>query len=148
MKFKTVKTIVMAFTLIAGVIASLTAEAIQVSGKLGTSLVAVDTYTFRCPPRTVQVRVRVMDPKTIINLASTVHATFGKDGSPTLTVLDTESTSTSSPWATNTVDGSGNYALVVRKSASNPEDYFVEARCLNGLGTVIGPTGLIPQINQ
>jgi hypothetical protein len=149
MKFKTVKTLAMAFSLITGVSFSLAAEAIQVSGMLGTSLVAVDGYTFTCPSGTVQVRARVFDLNTILNSAATVYATFGKDGNPTLTVFDTESTSTSSPWATNTADGLGNYALVVRKSASNPEDYIIEAQCLDSsLVTIIGPPKLILQINQ
>jgi hypothetical protein len=148
MIFKTVKTIVMAFILIAGAIASLTAEAIQVSGSLGASLVAVDAYTFTCPSGTVRVRARVFDSNTIANLAATVYATFGEDGSPTLSVLDNETTSASSPWATNTSDGLGIYALVVRKTAVKLEDYVVETQCLNSLGAVIGPTKLITKINQ
>jgi hypothetical protein len=149
MKLKTVKIIVLAFSLVAGGVASFTAKAIQVSGTLGTSLVSADAYTFTCPSGTVQARTRVFDLNTVLNSAATVYATFGEDGSPTLTVSDTESTSTSSPWATNTADGPGNYALVVRKSAANPEDYIIEAQCLDSsLVTVIGPPKLVLQINQ
>lgn len=149
MKLETVKTVVLAFTLVAGEAASFTAKAIQASGTLGASLVAVDAYTFTCPSGTVQVRTRVFDINTVLNSAATVYATFGKDSVPTLTVFDTESSSTSSPWATNTADGPGNYALVVRKSAANQEDYIIESQCLDSsLVTVIGPPKLVLQINQ
>lgn len=148
MNFKKGKTTVMAVTLITGIVASLSAKAIQMSGTLGASLVAVDAYSFTCASGTVQARVRIFDMNGILNLASTVYSTFGEDGSPTLTVFDTESTGTSSPWATNTADGPGNYALVVRKSAANSEDYVVEAQCLNTIGQVNGPVRLIFQINQ
>lgn len=149
MKLETVKTIVLAFTLVAGGVAPFTAKAIQVSGTLGTSLVSVDAYAFTCPSGTVQVRARVFDLNTVLNSAATVYATFGKDSVPTLTVFDTESTSTSSPWATNTADGPGIYSLVVRKSAANPEDYIIEAQCLDSsLVTAIGPPKLVLQINQ
>ncbi|NOU20885.1 MAG: hypothetical protein HOO93_03695 [Methyloglobulus sp.] len=150
MKFKTVKTIVMAFASIAVAFASLTAEAIRVPGRLGATLVAADAYTFTCPSGTTRVQARVFDPNTIANLASTVYATFGEDGSPTLSVLDNETTSAWSPWAINTSDGLGIYALVVRKTAAKLEDYIVETQCLNSLGAVIGPSPprLTVKINQ
>jgi hypothetical protein len=134
MIFKTLKTITLAFTLLAGVVASLTTEAATVSGTLGTSIVAADSYAFTCPPTvTAKVQIRVMDLNPIRNSLATVYATIGKDGSPTSTVADTESTPTGSAPATNT-DGPGIYSLVVNKSATGTEDYTVELLCLNSLG--------------
>jgi hypothetical protein len=148
MNFKTVKTIIKVIILCAGGVASLSAEAIQVAGTLGTSSVVVDAWIFPCPSGTTQARIRVFDINTINNSAATVFATFGKDGNPTLTVSDTESTPTSSPWATNTADGAGNYALVVRRSGSGAEDYVIDGECLNSLSQIIGPPRITLQINQ
>ncbi|MEQ1546221.1 hypothetical protein [Methyloglobulus sp.] len=133
MIFKTLKAITLAFTLLAGVVASLTTEAATVSGTLGTSIVAADSYAFTCPTVTAKVQINVMDLNTIRNSLATVYATIGKDGSPTSTVADTESTPTGSAPATNT-DGQGIYSLVVNKSTTGTEDYTVQLLCLNSLG--------------
>lgn len=147
MKSYKVKTKTMAFILLAGLAFYLNVEANQVTGTLGTSSAAADTYTFTCPTGTTQARVRVMDLNTRLNTAATVFATFGEDGNPTLAVSDTESTSTGSVYATNTLDGPGIYSVVVNKSAANLEDYIVDAQCLNNLGTSI-PVALILKTNQ
>ncbi len=137
----------MAFTLLAWGIPLSTAEAASVSGTLGMSAAATDTYTFTCPKGTAQSRVRIMDMNTIFNSAATVYATFGEDANPTLTALDTESTSTGSQFSTNTSDGPGIYALTVHKSAADLEDYIVEAQCIDSLG-VETPVKLFFRLNQ
>jgi hypothetical protein len=147
MIFKIVKTIAVTITLLTGCVLSLTAEAAAISGTLGTSIVAADSYTFTCPTGTTQSRIRVMDLNTITNRTATVYARFGEDGSPTLTVFDTESTSTGSANAINTSDGPGIYNLVVNKSTVNLEDYVVVAECLNSLGTLL-PVTLTLKTNQ
>ena len=103
---------------------------------------------FTCPTGTIHSRIRIMDLNTIVNLNAIVYATFGEDGNPSLTASDTESTSTGSLFATNSLDGPGNYSLIVRKSAINADDYVVEAQCLNSSGAIIGPLRLVTQINQ
>ncbi|MBK8816785.1 MAG: hypothetical protein IPN42_15330 [Methylococcaceae bacterium] len=148
MKFKTVNTIISAFSLIVGLVATSTGQAAQVTGSLGSSLVSADTWTFTCPTGTIQSRIRIMDLNTTVNLNAIVYATFGEDGNPSLTVSDSESTSTGSAFATNTSDGPGNYSLLVRKSAINTDDYVAEAQCLDSSGAVIGPLRLVAQINQ
>ncbi len=126
-----------------------TTMALQITGSLGETLESVDVYSFACPSGTVQARIRVIDLNTIFNSAAVVYASFGKDSNPTLTVFDSESTSTSSAWIANTSDGSGTYGLVVRKTATNSEDYGIEAQCLDSTQTtVIGPKRIIRQINQ
>ncbi|NOU23817.1 MAG: hypothetical protein HOO93_18880 [Methyloglobulus sp.] len=142
MKFKTVKTIGLAVIAIAGLIITLTAEAAPRSGMLGTSAAAADSYTFSCPTGTLRSRIRVMDLTTIANRTATVFATFGEDGRPPVppAVSDTESTSTGSANAINTLNGSGLYTLVVNKSAAGKEDYAVVAECQNSSGTYISVT--------
>jgi hypothetical protein len=147
MKITSKKTIGLAFGLIAGLLTTLTAEAASVSGTLGTSIVAADSYAFTCPTGTTKSRIRVMDLNTITNRTATVFATFGKKGSPTLAVADTESTSTGSTNITNPIDGAGIYGLVVNKSAVNAEDYIVTVECLNSAGTLL-PVSLILKTNQ
>jgi hypothetical protein len=147
MKITSKKTIGLAFGLIAGLLTTLTAEAASVSGTLGTSIVAADSYAFTCPTGTTKSRIRVMDLNTIRNSVATVYATFGEDGSPTLSVADTESTSTGSANITNILDGPGNYNLVVNKSAANVDDYIVTGECLNSAGTLL-PVSLILKTNQ
>jgi len=149
MIFKTLKILFMAFILLSGLVTSLTVEAVTASGTLGSSTVALDAWRFTCPTGTAQSRVRVMDNNGTLNTAATVFVSFGEDGVPTWFVSDTESTTSASAWATNTSDGSGNYVLVVNKSAAGLEDYTVEAQCLDSsLVTVIGPSRLFPQINE
>ncbi|KJV05981.1 hypothetical protein [Methylocucumis oryzae] len=124
-------------------------SALQVTGSLGEALEAVDVYSFTCPSGTTEAKIRVIDLNTIFNSAAVVYASFGKDSNPTLTVFDSESTSTSSAWISNSSDGSGTYGLVVRKNATNSEDYGVEALCLDSTQTtVLGPRKLTRQINQ
>jgi hypothetical protein len=147
MKTKTLKIISISILAITGSVASLSVDAVQVSGTLGTSSAAIDTYTFTCPTGTAQSRVRVMDLNTILNTTATVFATFGEDANPTLTASDTESTTTGSLFVTNRLDGPGIYALIVHKSAANQEDYIVEAQCLSSLGADI-PVKLFFRINQ
>jgi hypothetical protein len=147
MKTEILKIISLSIMAIINSVASLSVDAAQVSGTLGTSSAAADTYTFTCPTGTTQSRIRVMDLNTISNLTSTVFATFGEDANPTLTVSDTESTSTGSLFVTNTSDGPGIYALTVHKSAANSDDYIVEAQCLSSLGADI-PIKLFFRINQ
>ena len=149
MNYKLAKTMAKTFTLFLGVVVALTAEAASVTGALGSSAVALDAWRFTCPTGTVQSRVRVMDNNGTLNTAATVFVSFGEDAAPTWFVSDTESTSTSSPWATNTSDGPGNYVLVVNKSAAGLEDYTVEAQCLDSsLVTVIGPSRIFAQVNE
>jgi hypothetical protein len=123
-------------------------HAASVSGTLGTSLMAVDSYAFTCPTGTVSSRIRVMDLNTIRNSLANVFAAFGEKGTPTLSVSDSESTSTGSAFVTNTVDGSGVFSLVVNKSASGTEDYSVEVQCLNASGTVLAMATPIIKTNQ
>jgi hypothetical protein len=147
MKSKTMQTMAMAFALVTGNLTALTAEAASITGTLGASTLSADTYTFTCPVGTVQSRIRVMDLNAILNLAATVYVTFGEDGSPTYAAADNESTTTGSPFVSNTLDRDGIYALTVRKSAVNPDDYIVEGRCLNALGADLA-TKLILKSNQ
>jgi hypothetical protein len=150
MIFKTVKTMVMAFTLIAGIAASLTAEAVVVSGTLANvarpSLAAVDSWRFTCPIGTVQVRARIMDNTAILNTAANVYVSFGKDATSSAFTSDSESTTSSSPWVTRTATAT-TYALAVSKSAINAEDYSAEVQCLNS-SLVELTTTLVPQINE
>jgi hypothetical protein len=148
MLFKTVNTTISAFSLIVGLLVTSTGQAAQVTGSLGSSLVSADALTFTCPTGTIHSRIRIMDLNTIVNLNAIVYATFGEDGNPSLTASDTESTSTGSLFVTNSLDGPGNYSLIVRKSAINADDYVVEAQCLNSSGAIIGPLRLVTQINQ
>jgi hypothetical protein len=147
MKSNAAKNILLSFTLIMGIFLTLTAESATISGTLGPALMATDSYAFTCPTGTTQSRIRVMDLNTVRNSLATVVATFGEDGSPTLAVSDSESTSTGSVFATNTLDGPGIYAVVVNKTAINVEDYSIEAQCLNALGVSL-VTRLIPKTNQ
>lgn len=149
MKFKNAITILNALCLAVSICLSFRADAAQVSGTLGASSVAVDGYTFACPTGTVEIRARVADPTTVLNTAAIIYATFGKDGNPTLTVSDSETTSTSSAWISNRADGAGTFSLIVRKSSINADDYLAEVQCLDSsLLTVIGPSRIITQINQ
>jgi len=150
MIFKTVKTMAMAFTLLAGVVASLTAEAVVASGTLANvpspSLAAVDSWRFTCPAGTVQVRARIMDNTAIVNTPANVYVSFGKDATSSAFTFDSESTTTSSPWVTRTATAT-TYALVVSKSAINADDYTAEVECLNSSSVAL-PTRLLPQINE
>jgi len=149
MKTNTFKRIVLALIGFVGVSTSITAQAIQISGTLGVSSVAVDSYSFTCPTGTTRVGIRVTDTTKIVNLAATIYATFGEDGSPTLSAFDNDNTSAASPVVINTVDGPGNYVLVVSKSAfTKQDDYLIDVQCQNRLKAVIGPARLITHINQ
>jgi hypothetical protein len=123
-------------------------NAATVSGTLGTSATMVDSYSFSCPTGTVSSRIRVMDLNGIRNSLASVFASFGEKGSPTLTVSDSESTSTGSAFVTNTVDGPGLYSLVVVKSASGTEDYSVEVQCLNSQGASLAIAAPLIKTNQ
>lgn len=130
------------------------AHALRVSGTFTSTAVsnapvASKAYTFVCPTGTVQARMRVLDLPTIQNGAATVYATFGKDGSPTLTTLDTDSSTAWSPWMANTLDRNGAYLLVITKSGLGQEDFIAEVICLDStLVNVIGPTTITLQVNQ
>ncbi len=142
MIFKTIKAFVTVFSLLIGWAASFAAEAASATGTLGASSAAADSYTFSCPSGTTEAQVRVEDRTIIINTAATVFATFGKDKNPTVTASDTESVPTAGPWVTNP-DGFGTYGLVVNKSTINKDDYAVEAKCFNSLGSELATRLLI-----
>ncbi len=139
MIFKKVKAITLTLALLAGCTISLTVKAATVPGTLGSAYYSTDVWTFACGTGTTKVQIRVTDGRNPINSLAAVYASFAEDGSPTLTVADTESTTLPSSWSINTTDGSGTYVLVIRKSAAGMEDYLAEALCLNSLGSVIGP---------
>jgi hypothetical protein len=149
MKTNTYKTIVLALIGVTAISMVFTVEAISKSETLGASSLAIDVYSFFCPKGTVHARIRISDTNRIINPVAAVYATFGKDKTPTLTTaLDQENFTTPTPWVTNSLDGSGTYALMVRKDKSNPDDYSVEAVCLNNLNKPNGPATLNHHINQ
>lgn len=149
MKLKNASTVVNTLCLAVSICLSYSVNAAQVSGTLGASSIAVDGYTFACPTGTAEIRARVADLTAILNTSALIYATFGKDGNPTLTVSDSETTSTSSAWISNRVDGAGTFSLIVRKSSINADDYLAEVQCLDStLITVIGPSRIITQINQ
>ena len=130
----------MAIILMAGIMTSLTAQALTVTGTLGTASFSADAWTFACPTGTTRVQMRVKDGRNPINTLATVYASYAEDGSPTLTAADTDSDDIFSSWIINTSDGPGNYILVLRKVGSNMEDYAAEMQCLNSLGALIGPS--------
>ncbi len=142
MVFKTVKTFVTALSLLIGLAASLTAEAVAISGTLGASAAAVDAWRFICPRGTAQVRVSVKDNSGILNTAAIISVSFGENGTPTtIPVSDSDNeNSRSSGWATNTTDFDGTYVLVVNKTAAGTDDYIAFAECLNSSLIAIGPS--------
>lgn len=139
MIFKRVKAITLTLTLLAGCTISLTVKAATVLGTLGSASYSTDVLTFSCGTGTTKAQIRVTDGRNPINSPAGIYASFAEDGSPTLAVADTESTTSPSSWAINTTDGPGTYVMAIRKSAVGMEDYLAEALCLNSVGSAIGP---------
>jgi hypothetical protein len=148
MQFKIVNKIAVTLSLIASLTAPVTAQALLINGMLGDSAFAHDAYTFSCPVNTIQVQVRIIDGTALFN-SPNVYIIYGEDGSPTLMEMDSESTSTSSPWAINTADKNGAYNLIIAKSGQGQEDYSVEVQCLDlTLSTLLGPKTMKRTIDQ
>lgn len=147
-KIKHFTSITRILVLLAAGVTSLPAHAAAMAGSLGTASYAADAWNFVCGTGTTKVQVRVTDGRNPVNTLASVYASFAEDGNPTLTTVDTESTTLPSPWVINTSDGPGTYLLIARKTGAGMEDYVAEAVCLNSLGATIGPTSFKNIHNQ